>query len=471
MKQGIYKRNLLVPFFKILMDFFFVFTAVLFSFYFRFYSPFTTIIPVRDGFIPAVGNYILFAILLGAIFLFFFSINKSYRSRFFTYFSQDIPTIFKVSLISILTGISFAFFYREFSYSRIVFILVFLNTSVFLLIGRYLFHWIKTNYVRKGFNVLQIYLIGSPEKLPMVYTKLISDENFNLNIKGYLSSRRIHDLPLEYAGNFNNLTAIIKKNDFDAFLISMNHQEHQQIMQIIDSIEGKNIEIFYVPDILDILTSNINHLEIAGIPILQLKAFTLSGWQGFLKRGFDITISLFSLVMLSPLLVFIAVLIKTTSRGPVFYKQQRVTLDNKDFTMFKFRSMYVTDESREGLVDVVRNDPRVTLIGKILRRASLDELPQLINVLRGEMSLVGPRPERRYFVEENIKEIRRYSERHRVRTGITGWAQVNGLRQQNTSLEERIRYDLYYIENWSLWFDLKIIIMTILEVLRGEEAY
>jgi exopolysaccharide biosynthesis polyprenyl glycosylphosphotransferase len=219
------------------------------------------------------------------------------------------------------------------------------------------------------------------------------------------------------------------------------------------------------------LTSNFNHLEIAGIPILQLKAFTLSGWQGFLKRGFDITVALFSLVMLSPFLIFIAILIKITSKGPVFYTQKRVTLDNKDFTMYKFRSMYVTAESKEGLIDVVRDDPRVTPIGRIIRRGSLDELPQLINVVRGEMSLVGPRPERRYFVEENIKEIPRYSERHRVRTGITGWAQVNGLRQQNTSLEERIRYDLYYIENWSLWFDLKIIIMTILEVLRSEEAY
>jgi exopolysaccharide biosynthesis polyprenyl glycosylphosphotransferase len=471
MKKGIYKRNLSIPFFKILMDFFCVFSAVLFSFYFRFYSPFTSIIPVRDGYIPAVGNYILFGMLLALIFLFFFSINKSYRSRFFSNFSQDIPTIFKVSLISILVGISFTFFYREFSYSRIVFILIFLNTSLFLLIGRYLFHRIKTKYIRQGFNVLQIYLIGSPEKLSLVYKKLESEENFNLDIKGYLSSRRVHDLPLEYAGNLNNLPKVIKKNDFDAFLISMNHREHQKIMQIIDSIEGKNIEIFYVPDILDILTSNFNHLEIAGIPILQLKAFTLSGWQGFLKRGFDITVALFSLVMLSPFLIFIAILIKITSKGPVFYTQKRVTLDNKDFTMYKFRSMYVTAESKEGLIDVVRDDPRVTPIGRIIRRGSLDELPQLINVVRGEMSLVGPRPERRYFVEENIKEIPRYSERHRVRTGITGWAQVNGLRQQNTSLEERIRYDLYYIENWSLWFDLKIIIMTILEVLRSEEAY
>ena len=155
----------------------------------------------------------------------------------------------------------------------------------------------------------------------------------------------------------------------------------------------------------------------------------------------------------------------------MLYKQQRVTMDNRDFTMLKFRSMQVTEESKLGLKDVEKNDPRVTRIGKILRRTSLDELPQLYNVLKGEMSLVGPRPERRFYVDQNLKTIPRYSERHRVRCGITGWAQVSGLRQQDTSLGQRIRYDLFYIENWSLWFDLKIIIMTFGEVVRGENAY
>ncbi len=471
MKQTIYRKKLLVPFFKIIIDFVCVFLAVLVSYYIRFYSPFTTIIAVRGGVIPPVINYIHFALLLGIIFIISFSVNKSYRSRFFTNFSQDITLIFQVSLISIFIGISFTFFYRGFSYSRIVFILIFLNSIIILLLGRFFFHRLKKIFIGKGFNVLRIFLIGSPKNLPQVYKKVKLDENYNFDIQGYLADEQVNELPLKYFGDLNSIPLILQDNEFDAFVISLSHEEHQKILHIIDSVEGKNIELFYIPDILDIITSNFNNLEIAGIPVLQLKMFRLSGWEGFLKRVFDIIVSLVSVILLSPFFLIILILIKLSSKGPIFYKQKRVTLDNKDFTMIKLRSMYYTEDLKEPLGFVDRDDPRVTPIGKILRRTSLDELPQLLNVLKGEMSLVGPRPERRYYVEQNIMEIPRYSERHRVRAGITGWSQVNGLRQQNTSLDERIRYDLYYIENWSLWFDLKIIIMTFLEIIRGEEAY
>jgi len=475
MKLTIYRKKLLVPFFKIIIDFVCVFFAVLFSYYIRFYSPFTTIIAVRGGFIPPVINYVHFALVLGIIFIISFSVNKSYRSRFFTNFSQDITLIFQVSLISIFVGISFTFFYRGFSYSRIVFILIFLNSIIILLLGRFFFHGLKKIFIRKGFNVQRIFLIGSPKNLPQVYKKVKLDENYNFDIQGYLADEQVNELPIKYFGELNRIPLILQNNEFDAFLISLSHEEHQKILQIIDCVEGKNIELFYIPDILDIITSNFNNLEIAGIPVLQLKMFRLSGWGGFIKRVFDILVSFVSVILLSPFFLIILILIKLTSKGPIFFKQKRVTLDNNDFTMIKFRSMYYNEDLKGPVEfvdrDVDRDDPRVTPLGKILRRMSLDELPQLLNVLKGEMSLVGPRPERRHIVEQNIMEVPRYSERHRVRAGITGWSQVNGLRQQNTSLDERIRYDLYYIENWTLWFDLKIIIMTFLEIIRGEEAY
>ncbi len=471
MKPGIYKRNLVVPLLKIVIDALAVLISVPLSFYIRFHSHFTKVVAVRDNYIPPLENYLYFSAVLAIIYIVLFSINRSYRTRIFTSFSQDIPVIFKVSLQAILVAFSIAFFYRGFSYSRLVFVFIFFTAILFLLIGRLFFHRLKYRFLSRGFNVLRIILVGSGQLLQQVYGKVLRDRNYSLEMKGYVSDQKLNDLPLSYLGNINSLPEVLKKDDFDGLLVSFNQKDHQHLLALVNLTEGKNTEIFYVPDILDILTSNFNYLEIGGLPVLQLKSFTLSGWQGFLKRGFDLLLSGTGLLLLSPFFLVIAVLIKLTSRGPVFYKQRRVTMDNRDFAMIKFRSMHVSEESREGLIDVVRNDPRVTFIGKILRRTSLDEFPQLWNVLTGDMSLVGPRPERRYYVEENIRQIPRYSERHRVRTGITGWAQVNGLRQQDTPLDERIRFDLYYIENWSLWFDLKILILTFLEVIRGSDAY
>ncbi|MFQ5584280.1 MAG: sugar transferase, partial [Calditrichia bacterium] len=432
MKSGIYKKNLLVPSLKILADIASVELAVLFSYYVRFYSPLTKIFPVRDGYYPPLVHYFYFSIIISLIFIGLFSAAHSYRSRFFSSFSQEIGLIFKTSFIAVLLSMSVAFLYRSFSYSRLVFVLIFFNAVLFLLIERFIFHKLKKRLLERGFNRLRIYLAGSAENISRVYPKLDSDENFNIELAGYVCQHPIDNFPLEYIGDLNSVPRIIKENDFDGFFITFNQSEHPRILEIMKATEGTNIEMFYVPDILDILTSHFNNLEIGGIPVLQLKAFTLSGWQGFIKRGFDIVVSFLALILLSPLFLLIAALIKITSQGPVFYRQNRITLEFREFTMLKFRSMYVTEESKSGLVDVVKNDPRVTPLGRFLRRSSLDELPQLINVLKGEMSLVGPRPERRYYVEQNMKLIPRYSERHWVRCGITGWAQVNGLRQQNT---------------------------------------
>jgi exopolysaccharide biosynthesis polyprenyl glycosylphosphotransferase len=314
-------------------------------------------------------------------------------------------------------------------------------------------------------------MVGSESIVSQVFQKIEKDRNYNFDIKGYISPKQDKDSLIPYLGDYNEIPDLLKTLDLDGVIVSFSHKEHDLILPIIQQTEGKNIEIFYVPDILDILTSHFNNLEVNGLPLLQLKSFALSGWQGFIKRVFDIFVSALALIVLSPLFLIFAGLILLTSSGGVFYRQKRVTLDDKDFEMLKFRSMYVTESSKEGLIDVVKNDPRVTPLGKFLRRTSADELPQLWNVLKGDMSLVGPRPERRFYVELNKKEILRYSERHRVRAGITGWAQVNGLRQQDSMLIERIKFDLYYIENWSLWFDIKIILLTFRTIVRGENAY
>lgn len=469
-KNNLYRRNLFIPFLKLLFDVIAIELAVLFSFYLRFYSPLTKFIPVTKGF-PSIANYLYFSLFLAAVMTILFASFHSYRSRFFSTFAQDIPVVLKTCSLGILLAMSGAFLYREFSYSRLVFALIFINSNIFLLLARFIFHRLKRHFLHKGFGTLRVCLVGSAENLPRVYRRLIADRNYHFEINGYVAEKAIPELPLPRFGSVADLPGIAAgEQAHDAWIMAFDQREHEKIWPVIKAAEGKNIELFYVPDILDILTRSFRTLEVGGIPLLQLKAFVLSGWQGFIKRTFDVVVAAFSLLVLSPLFLLIAVAIKLTSPGPVFYLQKRLSLDGREFTMLKFRSMRADAEAKTGPVWAAKNDPRTTPVGKFLRRSSLDELPQLLNVLKGDMSLVGPRPERPHFVEQFREEIPQYLERHRVRCGMTGWAQVNGLRGQSP-IAERTRYDLYYVENWSLWFDIKIILLTFMEILRGENAY
>jgi len=470
MNKGIYKRNLFVPFLKIIIDIVSIESAIMVAYTIRFYSSFTDFFPVPKGIIPPFANYFYFSFLIIVIFIFLFSIANSYRSRFFTTFSEDIPVILKTCFMAILLSMSVAFLYRDFSYSRLVFFLIFLNSNFILLIERFLFHKFKKYFLKKGFNVLQIYILGTPENILPIYKKLKISENYRFDIKGYYCPKKIQSIAEPYLGEINESFSTLEKDDFDGLILAFDHHSHSKILDIIKLTEGKNVELFYAPDFLDIVTSHFTVLEINGMPLLQFKSFTISGWQGLLKRTFDIMISVFSIIVLSPLFLVVALLIKINSKGPVFFKQNRVSLDGKEFSMFKFRSMKTNAESETGPVWAKENDPRTTSIGKFLRRSSLDKLPQLWNILFGDMSLVGPRPERLHFINQFKDDIPKYLERHRLRSGMTGWAQVNGLRGQSP-IEQRTKFDLYYIENWSLWFDIKIIIMTFITIFKGKNAY
>jgi exopolysaccharide biosynthesis polyprenyl glycosylphosphotransferase len=472
MKKNLYKRNLFIPFLKMAIDALAVFAAVLFSYYLRFYSPLAIWLPPTKG-IPSLNGYLYFAIFLVVVFVTIFSVTNAYRSRFFSTFSQDIPGIFKTALLGLLVAMSAAFLYRDFSYSRLVFALIFVNSILFVMFGRLLFHHIKSAFLKKGYSTLRVALVGSPSQLKEIYKHFRRGNHLNFDIIGYFANSPVAEMDTPHLGNITALLNLLQSETAtppEGLVLAFNADEQKHLWDILQSTEGQNIELFYIPDVLNIITSKFHTLEIGGIPLLQLKAHVLAGWQGFLKRTFDIVVSASSLVVLSPLFAVIAIIIKTTSPGPVFYRQKRVSLDGQEFEMIKFRSMRVDAEAQTGPVWAKANDPRVTPIGKILRRTSLDELPQLINVVKGEMSLVGPRPERKHFVDQFKSSVPKYLERHRVRCGMTGWAQVNGLRGQS-SIEERTRYDLYYIENWSLWFDIKIILMTFAEIIRGENAY
>jgi Undecaprenyl-phosphate glucose phosphotransferase len=246
-------------------------------------------------------------------------------------------------------------------------------------------------------------------------------------------------------------------------------EEHVKMLGIVEATNREGVEIHVVPDLLQFIALRARLENLDGVPIISLNDVPLRGFNSVLKRAIDFLISATALLGLSVPFGVIALLIKYTSDGPIFYKQERMGLDGKAFEVFKFRSMYQGAEDATGPIWARDNDPRCTPVGRWLRRLDLDELPQLLNVVRGEMSIVGPRPERPYFVEQFKHRIPQYMLRHKVKAGITGWAQVNGWRG-NTSLEKRIEYDLYYIENWSVGLDIKIMCLTVLRGLQ-KHAY
>jgi exopolysaccharide biosynthesis polyprenyl glycosylphosphotransferase len=238
----------------------------------------------------------------------------------------------------------------------------------------------------------------------------------------------------------------------------------QVLLDFVLECDLKGVEVRILPSTLELMASKIHADEALGVPVFALRQFRLTGFNRFLKRVMDVAFAGFLLVVFSPLWAVITLIIKLTSPGPVLYGQDRVGQDGRTFELLKFRSMRHNAEAETGPVFAKQNDERVTLFGRFLRRTSLDEIPQLFNVLKGDMSVVGPRPERPYFVEKFASDIPRYIERHKVKSGMTGWAQVNGFRG-NTSIARRVEYDLFYIENWSLLFDLKIILRTIVQVI------
>jgi len=269
---------------------------------------------------------------------------------------------------------------------------------------------------------------------------------------------------------FENIRNVVMNQNIDMVLITLPLSAHERLKKILDDIGDEMVSIMLIPDLIELATLRGGIGEFDGMPIISLRDTPLYGWNIVIKRVADIVLSLTILLIVSPLMVFIAAMVKVTSTGPVFYSQKRMGLDGNIFNMLKFRTMKIEAEKETGPVWAAKDDSRRTSIGTFLRKTSLDELPQFFNVLKGDMSVVGPRPEREFFIQQFRSKIPRYMLRHKMKAGITGWAQVNGLRG-NTSLEKRIEYDLYYIENWSLRFDVEVVWLTIWRGLVNKHAY
>lgn len=395
--------------------------------------------------------------------------KRTVRRRFEIYGIIKANTIGIITLIIVLYMII-----REINFSRSVIAFLYLFnvflTSCFRLALRRGLRTIRS----KGYNLKHILLVGYSRAAEEYIDRLSDNPQW-----GYVACGILDDhVPagtlykgVKVLGRLGNLEVILPENKLDEIAISLSLQDYEHLESIVAICEKSGVHTKFIPDYNSLIPSKPYTEDLMGLPVINIRYVPLTNTGNvIIKRIMDIGGSLFGIALTAPIMLLTALLIKLTSPGPVIFRQERVGLHNKGFFMYKFRTMERQAPGEEKKAWTVRNDPRVTPVGKFLRRTSLDELPQLFNILRGDMSLVGPRPERPLFVEKFREEIPRYMVKHQVRPGLTGWAQVNGLRG-DTSIRKRIEYDIYYIENWTVWFDLKIILMTFFTGFINKNAY
>lgn len=327
---------------------------------------------------------------------------------------------------------------------------------------------------KRGHNLKHVLMVGYSRATEGYINRLKGNPDWGYSVFGILDDNMANGTKyrgIEVVGGTLDLESFIEANDFDEVVITLGINEYEKLESIVNICEKTGIHTKFVPD-YGTMVSTVPYIEdLYGLPVINIRNVPLTNTLNLIvKRGMDIVGGIMALVIFAIPMVITAIVIKCTSKGPVIYSQQRVGKHGRIFNMYKFRSMYVEDPEKEKSEWTTRGDKRVTPIGRFIRKTSIDELPQLINVLMGSMSLVGPRPERPQFVEKFKEEIPRYMVKHQVRPGMTGWAQINGYRG-DTSIKKRIEHDLYYIENWTLWLDIKILFLTVFKGFINKNAY
>lgn len=443
------------------------------AFFLRFY---VEIIPVRTTY-PTFPHYLSFVPLVLLFWLGAARFLGLYNPQVTTSFGLRVWNVWKAATLSLVLLTALTFFYREFPFarfSRVVMAYYWVLVTVFVVIARSLARDLLKNFHKRGFETRRILIAGTGELGLDLGRRMRANEVLGIEMVGYLTDReeevgaRVEGVTV--AGTLGEVREVIRRLRADQLFIALPMEAQDRLHRVLEGLGEELIDIKVVPDFLKFMKLNAGIEDFDGLPVISLRESPLFGVNRLIKRTADILISLLSLVVLSPLMIVVAAAVELTSRGPVLYRQERMGLDGVPFQMYKFRSMREGAEEESGAVWASPDDARRTAVGGILRKTSLDELPQLFNVLKGDMSLVGPRPERPVFVEDFRMKVPGYMLRHKVKAGITGWAQVNGWRG-NTPLEKRIECDLYYIENWSLGFDLKILWLTLWKGIGNKHAY
>ena len=425
--------------------------------------PFAKVVPDFSEYFKAT-----FVIVIFAAFCFVYS--KMYNPKRISRYKAEFRSILKANifLFVILTGITF--YYRDFSYSRLQSIYFLLLSVLSLTVFRSIVRRILSYLRRKGKNLRRILIIGNRLTALKFIEKVRQNREIGFSVMGYVGEEKNSQLKEAYLGTYEDIPRLIEKQVIDQVYVALDSNQQSDLQRINYLLAEQLVDLNIVPDIYHTLNINPEILDLDGMPIIALRQSSVEGWNRVLKRTFDLVGATIAVILLIPFWILIPALIKLFSPGPIFYIQERMGLDGRSFNMLKFRSMHVDAEEETGAVWAKKDDDRRTPLGAFMRETSLDEIPQLFNVLAGSMSLVGPRPERPVFIKEFKNDIPNYMIRHKMKAGITGWAQVNGWRG-NTSLGKRIECDIYYLTHWSIWFDLKIIVMTFFTGLKNPNAY
>lgn len=414
--------------------------------------------------------------MLGPILLIWavaFRVFDLYRPRRISTRSREVWDIAKASTVAVLVLMAVSFLYRDFSFSRRVLFLFWILQIVALSVMRALFREVLRSMRKRNFNLRYGLVVGGGDSAQRLIEVLQSQLELGVRIVGLLGenprSVGTRVAGVEVLGLYEEVAKVMAWKSVDIVFIALPLESGHRLQSILAEIGDATVDIKVIPDFYRYMTLRGSVEEFQGMPVISLRDTPLHGWNRLAKRALDLAVSSVTMVLTSPVLAAVALAVKVSSPGPILYRQERMGYGGTTFTMLKFRTMR-SDHEGDTVLLTSANDPRVTRVGQFLRRTSLDELPQLWNVFRGEMSIVGPRPERPWVVNELRKRVPGYMLKHHIQAGITGWAQVNGWRG-NTSIEKRLEYDLYYIEHWSLGFDLKIMLMTLWRGFIHRHAY
>ncbi len=454
----------------LVLDILIVILSYMLAWYLKFKSIFFEGIESKLGF----ADYMLALIWIVPLFLLMYSACSLYSPKRVMGRRVEISKIVQANSLGVMLILTILFITRQEHFSRQMTFIFYIINIILGVAVRLGIHTLLRAMRKQGFNQKHILLIGYSQTAKGYIDRIRANPQWGYTIVGILDDNIVSGKEyrgVKILGRIANLEVILPENRLDEIAITLGLSEYNKLEHIVAECEKSGVHTKFIPDYMKIIPTKPYTEDLMGLPVINIRYVPLSNtFNSFVKRCVDIFGALVGIVLFSPIMLIVAVLIKATSKGPLIYKQDRVGLHNKPFKMYKFRSMVVQKETEEKKCWTTKGDARVTSVGKFIRKTSIDELPQFFNILKGDMSLIGPRPERPFFVEKFKEEIPRYMVKHQVRPGLTGWAQVNGYRG-DTSIMKRIEYDLYYIENWTLGFDIKILFLTFFKGFVNKNAY
>ena len=456
---------------QFLLDLLWVILAWLVSYPIRFSLG---IFALRVDHVPGFLTFVLMSPLVLLVWAMHLRFSPLYAEKTIPSLTRETLLALRTHTLAFATFVVLVFFVGSYRPSRLLFAVFFVLSTFGIVISHHLFRRALIARRRRGVGLKRVLVVGAGELGREVAMRIRAHKELGLDLIGFLSDKS--DLVggeldgLAVLGPTEQVQRLIREHDIDQVFVALPLWAAGRLEKVVNNISDEMVDVKVVPDLIQYVTLRAGVEEFEGLPVISLKDTPLIGWSRVTKRAFDLAFTLAAMPFLLPVMGVLAALVKLTSPGPVLYKQERMGLDGRTFNIFKFRSMRTGAESETGAVWAVEGDSRRTAFGTFIRKTSLDELPQFFNVLFGHMSVVGPRPERPVFIEQFREEIPKYMLRHKVKAGITGWAQVNGWRG-NTDLKKRIECDLYYIQNWSLALDLRIIGLTVFRGFVNKHAY